>query len=243
MKRIALLLIAILIGTTGVVAETFVACVGVGHYADSRVRELTKTEADAKAMAEFFRLGTENVITLTGRYATRRRIIDSLVSQFGRARRGDKIIFYFSGHGYAGGFCPHDITSVADGLSYSDVFEIMSRSEATDKIIFADACNSGAIRSQSANTVTSPTPGNTMLFLSSRGNEYSIESPFMANGYFTTHLLRGMRGAADTDGDRTITASELFRYVSDNVARQTKGKQHPVMWGNFPDNLSIVSYQ
>lgn len=224
--------------------ETYVVSVGVANYADAKVQNLANTEKDAKAMAAFYKKGTKNVIVITGKYATKSNILKSMRSQFGRAAAGDKIVFYFSGHGYPGGFCPYDMHGRKDGLTYEDVFDIMKKSKATNKFIFADACNSGAIRQQQDNRTAAPKPdGNIMLFLSSRGNESSIESPFLANGYFTKHLLRGLGGAADSDGDRHITASELFSYVSVNVKKDTRDKQHPVMWGTFPDNMTIVKYR
>lgn len=222
------------------IANTYVVCVGIGNYADKNVQDLTKTEKDAKAMAEFFKRGTDNVITITGKYATKSKILESLKSQFSRAQSRDKIIFYFSGHGYPGGFCPYEMRKIEEGLTYSEVIDIMKNSKARDKFIFADACNSGAIRQNNINS--SPNAGNIVFFLSSRGNEYSIESPFLANGYFTKHLLRGLGGGADANKDKSITAAELFKYVSQRVQSQTKGKQHPVMWGKFPDNLVVVSY-
>lgn len=239
MKRLLSLIFSLLC-ICSVFAETYVVCVGIGNYADPRIKNLAKTEADAKAMAKFFKKGTENVITITGKYATKAQILKSLQSQFGRAKEGDKIIFYFSGHGYPGGFCPYDMTRMEESISYAEVIKTMKDSKATDKFIFADACNSGAIRS--SKTTSTPDPGNILLFLSSRGNEESNESLFLANGYFTKNLLRGLGGAADTDGDRRITASEIFKYVSKEVKRQTKDRQHPVMWGNFPDDLVIVKY-
>lgn len=221
-------------------AETYVVCVGIGNYADKKVQNLAKTEKDAQAMAEFFKRGTDNVIIITGKYATKAQIINSLRSQFSRAKSGDKIVFYFSGHGYPGGFCPYEMKKIEQGLTYSEVISVMKNSRASEKLIFADACNSGAIRQNGSNS--KPDTGNIMFFLSSRGNEYSIESPFLANGYFTKHLLRGLGGAADANKDRSITAFELFKYVSNGVQTQTKGKQHPVMWGKFPDNLVVVRY-
>lgn len=221
-------------------AETYVVCVGISNYADKKVQNLTKPDKDAKAMAEFFKRGTKNVVTITGKYATKSQILKSLKSQFSKAKKGDKIVFYFSGHGYPGGFCPHDIRKLEDGLTYAEVLKIMKSSKASDKFIFADACNSGAIRQNGGNS--SPDAGNIVFFLSSRGNESSIESPFLANGHFTKYLLRGLGGAADSNKDKSITAKELFRYVSDGVQSQSKGKQHPVMWGKFPDNLVVVSY-
>lgn len=238
--RILSVLLLLILASVRMAAETFVVCVGIGSYADPKVENLMKTEKDAKAIAEFFKKGTPNVITITGKYATKQQILKSIRSQFGRAGKGDKIVFYFSGHGYPGGFCPYEMTKIDEGLTYKEVLDVMNTSSASDKFIFADACNSGAIRQ--ANNAERPDMGNVLMFLSSRGNEYSIESPFLANGYFTKNLLRGLGGAADSDKDRQITASELFLYVSNEVQIQTQGKQHPVMWGNFPDNLVIVSY-
>lgn len=236
------LFLAILVGILPLLArgETYVVCVGIGKYANPKVKTLIKTEKDAKAVADFYKNGTPNVITVTGRYATKTRILQSLADQFGRAKAEDKIIFYFSGHGYPGGFCPYEMQKIEDGLTYADVIKVMSRSKAKDKFIFADACNSGAIRQ--SKTTPNPQPGNILLFLSSRGNEYSIESPLLSNGYFTNFLLHGLRGKADTNGDKAITAKELYNYVSSGVTELSKGKQHPVMWGNFPDNLVIVKY-
>ena len=221
-------------------ADTYVVCVGIGTYADTKVKNLTKTERDAKAIAEFYKKGTDNVITITGRYATKAQILKSLRNQFNRAKEGDKIVFYFSGHGYPGGFCPYEMSKPEDGLSYAEVIKIMSQSKANDKMIFADACNSGAIR-QSKDTAK-PDTGNVMMFLSSRGNEYSIESPLLSNGYFTNYLLHGLGGKADANRNRTITAKELYDYVSSGVTQLSNGKQHPVMWGSFPDDMVIVKY-
>ena len=238
--RVIILLILLCVSVVSK-ADTYVVCVGIGTYADAKVKNLTKTEKDAKAIADFYKKGTDNVITITGRYATKEQIIKSLRNQFGRAKEGDKIIFYFSGHGYPGGFCPYEMTKPEEGLSYAEVIKVMSQSKAKDKLIFADACNSGAIR-QSKGTAK-PDTGNVMMFLSSRDNEYSIESPMLSNGYFTNYLLHGLGGKADANRDRTITAKELYDYVSSGVTHLSAGKQHPVMWGSFPHDMVIVRYE
>lgn len=240
MKSILSLLILILFSAP-VFADTFVVCIGIGKYAHPKAENLSKTEPDAKAMAAFYKKGTENVITITGKYATKDTILKSIKSQFGRAKPGDKIVFYFSGHGYPGGFCPYDMIRLEDGLTYSDVINVMNSSEATDKFIFADTCHSGAIRKNGK--TTAPNVGNILFFLSSRGNEFSGESPFLSNGYFTKFLLRGLGGGADANRDRKITASELFNYVSNGVKRQSRNRQHPVMWGKFDHNTVIVEYK
>ena len=222
------------------VAETYVVCVGIGNYADPETPNLSKTETDAKTMTAFYQKGTKHVITITGKYATKNQILKSLKSQFSRAKKGDKIVFFFSGHGYEGGFCPYDMYDLSGGLTYKEIIDIMKDSKATDKFIFADACHSGAMRRNKK--ASQPEPGSVLLFLSSRDSETSLESAYAANGFFTKYLIRGLGGAADANSDRAITATELFRYVSEGVKSETEDKQHPVMWGNFPDDLVIVKY-
>jgi uncharacterized caspase-like protein len=64
----------------------------------------------------------------------------------------------------------------------------------------------------------------------------------MTNGFFTTYLLRGLRGGADADRNRKITAKELFYFVSQGVKERSKDKQHPVMWGKFNDGYVLMDW-
>ncbi len=64
----------------------------------------------------------------------------------------------------------------------------------------------------------------------------------MANGYFTTHLLRGLRGGADVNRDRKITARELFLFVNQRVVEKSNDRQHPVMWGYFDDGDVVMEW-
>jgi len=130
-------------------------------------------------------------------------------------------------------------------LSYKVLARLMKRSPATRKVVIIDSCHSGSSRNTTSSSrkvrhnVGDP---NTILFMSSRTNEYSLEVQGMSQSLFTYHLLRGMRGNADADGDRNITARELFRYVSGAVRRDSRNKQHPVMWGNFDAGFVIMKY-
>ena len=64
----------------------------------------------------------------------------------------------------------------------------------------------------------------------------------MRNSLFTAYLERGLRGGADANLDRTITARELFTFVSEGVQQKSKQKQHPVMWGRFPDEMPLMTW-
>ena len=55
-------------------------------------------------------------------------------------------------------------------------------------------------------------------------------------------LERGLRGGADKNKDRIITARELYDFVHQGVIGASGGRQHPVMWGKFDNNMTIISW-
>ena len=42
--------------------------------------------------------------------------------------------------------------------------------------------------------------------------------------------------------DRTITALELYNFVHNGVTEASKNRQHPVMWGKFDNNMTIIKW-
>lgn len=245
MKIIRKILIAVLLMFISVPAsaETYVVAVGIAHYQDSRAN-LRLPEDDAKSVAKIYKTRTKNVITITGKYATRANIIKALSDQFKRAKSGDMVVFFFSGHGYEGGFCPYDIgPKLKNALSYEDVYAIFRKSKATKKVVIADACMSGGLREENHPHNSQSKKSDVVMFLSSRTNEYSIEKRNMKNGFFTAYLERGLRGGADANKDKVVTAKEIFTFVSEGVKGLSKGRQHPVMWGNFDDNFIMIDWR
>lgn len=222
--------------------DIYVVSVGISDY--KSISDLTLPEKDALSIAELYKTHTKNVIIITGKYATKARILKSLKDQFNRAEAEDMILFSFSGHGYPGGICPYDMSDEDNsGISYREIQEIMKQSSARRKIIYADACFSGGLRDNGSSAGHQEhQKSEVLLFLSSRNGEVSIESPFMTNGLFTSYLLRGLRGGADTDRNRKITAKELFIFVSQGVKEQSKDRQHPVMWGKFDNNSVLMDW-
>ena len=160
-----------------------------------------------------------------------------MIDHFSQAKTDDIILLFFSGHGYEGGFVSYDRF-----MDYNEIRKALATSKAKTKLIFADACFSGKMRGDKKGSPSSFKDKNVLLFLSSRSNEVSQESPFMKNGFFTSALQRALRGDADANKDRIITAKELFDHVSTDVRKLTHDKQHPVMWGNFDNNLTVISW-
>lgn len=224
-------------------ARVYLVSVGIADYSGfpTKINNLRLTTKDASSIAELYsKNASVEYALLLDEKATRERIVKAIKKVFCKASENDIVVFFFSGHGYPGGFCAYD-----GKIGYDEIRKAMSGSKCKNKMMFVDACRSGGMRVDEQ-TVTAANAAskkaNVMLFLSSRNNENSIERSDMKNGFFTTFIDKGLRGNADANRDRTITAKELFDFVSAGVAKISKGKQHPVMWGNFNDNMPVMKW-
>lgn len=235
--RTLILFISLVLCASGASAKVLLVSVGIGDY-PSPVKKLNLTTKDAIAMQTLIdKNGSSATSILLDRAATKAAIIAELHARFDHASTDDIIIFFFSGHGYKGGFLAYD-----GELPYSLIREAMSASKCKNKMIFADACFSGKMRQGKRKIKEENSDSNVMLFLSSRDNETSIERRDMTNGFFTVCLKDGLSGKADANRDRTITAKEIFDYVSTNVKKLSRDKQHPVMWGKFSNNMPVIRW-
>lgn len=237
MKRIIYLTAALLfVAVCGLQAKTYMVCVGIADYPGTK-NDLRVSAGDAVTVSKVFEKNSNaETVLLTNSGATVSATCAAMRTLFANAEEEDVIIFFFSGHGTPGSFVCHD-----GYLKYKAITDIMAASKARHKEIFADACFSGKARmTNRRNSDYSPT--NVMFFFSSRDNEYSQERRGWQNSLFTAYLERGLRGGADTDRNRTITARELFDFVSKGVKEASEGKQHPVMWGKFDDDMPVIEW-
>lgn len=236
-RRALLSLLFIAFALVQVNARTYIVAVGIGDYPGGK-SDLRLPVSDVKALINLYKVyGGVSYELITDNKAKRSTVIASMNRTFAKAQKDDIVLFIFSGHGYPGGFIAYD-----EKMPYSDILTAMSKSESRHKMIFADACYSGKIRKNSGKK-SNTGESDVMFFLSSRDNEKSIEMRFLNNGLFTTALLDGLKGYADSDKNKIITADELFKYVSSEVIRMSKGEQHPVMWGNFRNDMPVLDWK
>lgn len=238
-KRCWLLVVWLWCACATAQAKVYLVSVGISDYPGTE-NDLSLPVNDAKTISWLYDRNTDVVCRqLLDRQATVANILSALRTTFAKAGADDIVVFFFSGHGYPGGFMAYD-----DALTYARVRKAMAGSRSKNKMIFADACYAGKMRTQGRDDsgVSAARKANVMLFLSSRSGETSIERSDMRNGFFTTYLQKGLRGGADANRDRTITAKELFNYVHRGVVDLSGGKQHPVMWGRFSDNMPVMRW-
>lgn len=247
MRNLLLFILLALSSLSATGRTIYVLSVGISDY--RYISDLQKTENDAREFSELYMTHTKNVTTLLGSQATRENILSSLRSCFAKAGADDIVVFFFSGHGDKGGLCAYDTKGRSTLVTYAEVQKAIGSCKAANKQIFIDACYSGGLRDgkKTARPATTARPPlsdtqGIMLFLSSRTGETSQENRWADNGFFTQYLIKGLKGAADTDSDRIITAKEIFTYVSAKVSERTRKKQNPVMWGKFNDNMHILNW-
>jgi hypothetical protein len=145
-----------------------------------------------------------------------------------------EVVFYYSGHARASA-----ISLGSDDLALTTLRERLTGVPAALTIVVLDACQSGAFaRVKGAepaadftySSVAHLTQKGLAIMASSTAQELSQESDELRGSYFTHHLVTGLRGPADADGDGRVSLDEAYRYAYRNTlastARTQVGEQH-----------------
>lgn len=238
MHRAIMLAIILLLLPVGSSPHNYVICVGVADYPGVK-NDLRLSAADAFITSRLYsKNGNSTVRLLQNEQATVEAVSTAFSQLCGQATDDDAVVFFFSGHGMPGAFVCYD-----GFLRYDTVVAALAGSKARHRIIFADACFAGKARRGSRHaSATDYSDTSVLFFLSSRTDETSFENRTMQNSLFTAYLERGLRGGADTNLDRTISARELFTFVSEGVQQKSSQRQHPVMWGRFDDDMPLMAW-
>lgn len=205
-------------------ARTYVLIVGVSNYNDPE-NNVQWTTASAKNFAKLMQSKTKDVSLLTSSNAGRDNVISKLTAIANRAQKGDRIIFFYSGHGLPGGLYTYNGV-----LSYNDINRVLSSSAATDKYCFIEACHSGTAAAAQPNS-DAARQSNITYFVGCRPDESSYVDPLIGGGVFSQGLIKGLRGKADSNRDKKITVLELFKYAYGDVVNRKDKKQHPQLIG------------
>ncbi len=235
MRNVSILTVLLLICSLQLQAKVYLVSVGIADY-PGKENDLRISDNDAKTIAKVFQATKDaSINVLVNEEATQAALLSTMHTTFEDADYNDAVILYFSGHGTPGALVCHDGL-----LTYQHIFKMLKGCKATRKIIIADACYAGKMRTTRQQT-DSYNNQNVMLFLSSRTNETSQETQYK-NSLFTIFMERGLRGGADKDKNRQITARELFDFVHKGVIEASGNKQHPVMWGNFDNDMTVIKW-
>jgi uncharacterized caspase-like protein len=217
--------------------------------------DLNYCDDDARLVYDFFRspeggsVPAENMVLLIDKQASAANVIGQMRKLFRRSTSKDRIIFYFSGHGSDGVFCPYDYNQ-STALSKGVIAQVFRESHARTRFLFGDACHAGSMLKNAASTRAVPDSDNKIEdeqagfagFMASRSDQVSGEDSNpngTHHGFFTNYFVEGAKGKADKDNNRIVTISELYAYVRSNLIRKTNGQQVPVTLGKFSDKMAF----
>ena len=199
---------------------------------------LSCPENDITDLAKLYRNRGASIFLIRGKSVTKRNVITYLKKQASVCDEDDMLIFAYSGHGWNGGMsCGYDC------ITYYEIISIFNTCKACRKVIFTGACESGGIR-DAIKKAKLPSNGQIFALTASRKNEYSYEQVGARHSYFYGRIINGLKGAADKDENRIVTAKELFEYLSKYVRNDAciDDGEHPTAYGKFNDNLRLISW-
>lgn len=234
------LAMAIAIGASA--QKTYVLLVGISSWdvppeAGFTLNDLPPCAKDMKNLKKVFDKQKDFVTTIiTGENATRENIVRKLGAIVKLATPQDKIIFAFSGHGGVEPSLDRGCFSCYHGESflYDELCNMLSKSQTKEVFCIISACQSGLAegaikRIEGGGAVPA-------FITSSRGDEYtSIDVRMLMAGIFIKAITKGLRGKADSDGNKEITFREAYKYVYNDVQAHFKNSPehlfHPQLIG------------
>jgi len=168
------------------------------------------------------------------------------------AEENENIFFYFAGHGKDINGEPvllpsdyRDQAGLKTAIKIEDVKKELANSKAKFKLLVFDSCHSGAVKGREESGTMSPSmfdaindvPEGFAIISACGLNQKSFENEKLQHGVFTFHLLEGVKGKADANGNGEITVNELYDYVTpkvkDWVFKEHNASQIPHMRSNF----------
>lgn len=243
-------------------SKVWAVAVGVSQYKATHIfSSLNTTDDHAQEFARLLEgydiTDQAEIPVLTDIGASRSQILGMLKSVFLDTTKigvNDVVIFFFAGHGESvngkAGLCPFDYADSRDLITESEIWSILEQSPARHKVCFIDACKTehqimarglSLEEREALNRSREDIKEGIVYFTSTKVGEPSIELGNRHGAIFSYHLLKGLKGLADANSDRTVTIEELYQYVSEEVKRESNGTQIPqINSGGFDWNLPLL---
>lgn len=246
-------------------AKTFAVAVGISKYQKlPQDNWLQYPDADAKEFAQLLasaRGGSvppDQIALLTNEQATTEAVRGALQT-FLKTRPGkdDTVYILVAGHGTVDPTGAYILTYDSDpqnlagtALPMAELHSVVEASltKVGHVILLADVCRAATIAGQKTTTLgdvvqqIGEAPGELLGLMAARPRELSIEGPEYGGGHgaFTWSVLRGLSGDADEDHDGSVSAGELIDFVTEDVPKLTRNRQHPRDFGNMENTTKLT---
>lgn len=235
-------------------ANIYALIVGASRY--DFFESLKYTDDDAYKVYAFLRspeggaVPDDHIRLLIDESAIAENIYKGLDDIIAMAGPEDEVLVYLAGHGLQGYYVPTNSDGYRNKVEYDDIKNRLIACQAHQKLVIADACYSGSLLAAKTPMFESvdlfykklsASGGGTAFLLSSKSEEYSLESQGLRQGIFSYYLISGLKGEADTNGDRIVTLDELYTYVYAQVRKYTGNLQSPVLAGDIDRSMPLAS--
>ncbi len=228
----------------------------VQYYENAEFAPLEHVDKDVIAMTAALRANGFNEFAGPPLNSDRETILNALQAFIEETKEGDRIVLYFSMHGFESGTdrqnpylatrdCdPSHVRAKANCLALSDIEELvryaMSSAEGGKKakhaLVILDACSvgmgivrkSGGATSGFVEQAIAGVPGAHIMTAGLAGQSAFVDNVAQIS-FFTRALVSGLGGQADIVPDGIITLSELEVFVRRQVALETKAVQTPML--------------
>jgi Tfp pilus assembly protein PilF/uncharacterized caspase-like protein len=238
--------------------NTFALVVGISDYQDANIRDLRYAHIDAKVFASFLlskaggSLDSQQIRLLTNEQATLAGLQAGFSWLSKKAKKGDRAIVYFSGHGDVETINAHEKgyllaydtpknnyrLNAVDLNDFNEHLIATLSKEGVQLIIITDACHSGTLAGGTGGKEATASQlmkryANEVKIMSCQPYEESQESSKWGNGrgVFSYYLIDGLKGRADEDRDQTVDLFELEVFLQERIRNATNKKQHPDVFG------------
>lgn len=244
--------------------KTFALVVGVSKYQKlPQDNWLQYPDADARAFSGFLAsprggsIPADQMLLLTNEQATTSAIRNGLQT-FLKVRPGpnDTVYILIAGHGTVDNTGAYILSYDSDtqnlagtALPMAELHSAVEQSltKVGHVILLADVCRAATLAGQKTANLgdavagIGEAPGELLGLMSARPRELSLEGPEYGGGHgaFSWSVLRGLEGEADADHDGFVTAGELIDFVTTDVPKLTRNRQHPRDFGNMEDSTKL----
>lgn len=211
--------------------KSYALVVGINDYKAPALTDLTYARKDAESMAAYLHGEGFAVTPLFDAQATKAAIIAKMLNFARLANTDDRILVFFSGHGYTERFGRRDYGYIIpydgyDSATYISMEELRAQSEkmgaAKHQLFIMDCCYGGLLGTK--NFGVSPEVPNYLQDITSRvarqiltagGKQQQVlDAGPDGHSVFTAQLLRALqKGLADLNTDGFITFSELCSFI------------------------------
>jgi hypothetical protein len=236
--------------------QQWAVLIAVAKHDDPKVQSLSFSVRDAQALrrtlSERAGIPSDHILELTDdsdkdHKPTLTNLRRELKPFLGRIGEKDRVLVYFSGHGFLDQdktyLVPSDLqyqNASKTGLPATEVRELLTGCKAEVKFLILDCCHSGGAKDVRRDTTTPEAlakalqveklPGIVVL-AACKDDESSWEWPEREQGLFTYWLCRALEGGADKDGDGKLSEAEVYEYlherVSTTASKVLKRRQSP----------------